>query len=121
MALVRPEVVDVSSGVERLPGIKDPDKIARFWRRCLATALSVLSGRSEGRFGPYGGRYVPETLVAALDDLTALYDAVRGDPAFWAELDALLAEFVGRPVAALRGAPSRRRRSARRCCSSGRT
>ena len=45
-----------------------------------------------GRFGPYGGRYVPETLVAALDDLTALYDAVRVDPAFWAELDALLAE-----------------------------
>ncbi len=50
-----------------------------------------------GRFGPYGGRYVPETLVAALDDLTALYDSVRGDTAFWAELDALLAEFVGRP------------------------
>ena len=50
-----------------------------------------------GRFGPYGGRYVPETLVAALDDLTALYDAARADPAFWAELDALLAEFVGRP------------------------
>jgi tryptophan synthase beta chain len=50
-----------------------------------------------GRFGPYGGRYVPETLVAALDDLTALYDAARADAAFWAELDALLAEFVGRP------------------------
>jgi tryptophan synthase beta chain len=50
-----------------------------------------------GRFGPYGGRYVPETLVAALDDLTALYDAVREDPAFWAELDHLLEEFVGRP------------------------
>jgi len=40
---------------------------------------------------------VPETLVAALDDLTALYDAARQDPAFWAELDHLLAEFVGRP------------------------
>ncbi len=50
-----------------------------------------------GRFGPYGGRYVPETLVAALDDLTALYDEARADAAFWAELDALLAEFVGRP------------------------
>jgi len=52
---------------------------------------------SEGRFGPYGGRYVPETLVAALDELTALYDAAKADPTFWAELDALLAEFVGRP------------------------
>ena len=50
-----------------------------------------------GRFGPYGGRYVPETLVAALDDLAVLYDAARQDPAFWAELEHLLAEFVGRP------------------------
>ena len=50
-----------------------------------------------GRFGPYGGRYVPETLVAALDDLAALYDAARTESAFWAEFDALLAEFVGRP------------------------
>jgi tryptophan synthase beta chain len=50
-----------------------------------------------GRFGPYGGRYVPETLVAALDDLAALYDGVRGDPAFWAEYERLLTEFVGRP------------------------
>ena len=50
-----------------------------------------------GRFGPYGGRYVPETLVAALDDLSALYEAARQDPAFRAELERLLAEFVGRP------------------------
>jgi tryptophan synthase beta chain len=51
----------------------------------------------DGRFGPYGGRYVPETLVAALDDLAALYDGVRHDPAFWAEYQALLEEIVGRP------------------------
>ena len=50
-----------------------------------------------GRFGPYGGRYVPETLVAALDELAALYDSVRADPAFWSDLQRLLAEFVGRP------------------------
>ena len=50
-----------------------------------------------GRFGPYGGRYVPETLIAALDDLTLLYDSARQDPAFWAELQHLLEEFVGRP------------------------
>ena len=36
-----------------------------------------------GRFGPYGGRYVPETLVAALDDLAALYYAAGDDAAFW--------------------------------------
>jgi tryptophan synthase beta chain len=40
---------------------------------------------------------VPETLVAALDELTALYDAARSDPKFWSELDGLLSEFVGRP------------------------
>jgi tryptophan synthase beta chain len=50
-----------------------------------------------GRFGPYGGRYVPETLIAALDELSALFDAARTDPTFWSELDRLLAEFVGRP------------------------
>ncbi|HET6779138.1 MAG TPA: tryptophan synthase subunit beta, partial [Gemmatimonadales bacterium] len=50
-----------------------------------------------GRFGPYGGRYVPETLIAALDDLTSLYDAARKDPGFWLELENLLTEFVGRP------------------------
>ncbi len=50
-----------------------------------------------GRFGPYGGRYVPETLVAALDDLTDLYDALRVDPEFWQEYDQLLQDVVGRP------------------------
>jgi tryptophan synthase beta chain len=63
----------------------------------LDAALLSAEVAVGGRFGPYGGRYVPETLVAALDDLTALYDAARASPAFWAELDALLAEFVGRP------------------------
>ena len=50
-----------------------------------------------GRFGPYGGRYVPETLVAALDELAAVYDSAQQDPAFWSELQGLLKEFVGRP------------------------
>jgi tryptophan synthase beta chain len=50
-----------------------------------------------GRFGPYGGRYVPETLVATLDELGAVYDSARGDAAFWSELQGLLKEFVGRP------------------------
>ena len=46
-------------------------------------ALALSPERAvHGRFGPYGGRYVPETLIAALDDLAALYDGVRADPAF---------------------------------------
>ena len=44
-----------------------------------------------GRFGPFGGRYVPETLTRALDQLTAEYEKAVGDSAFQAELDGLLA------------------------------
>jgi tryptophan synthase beta chain len=51
-----------------------------------------------GRFGRYGGRYVPETLSAALDQLERAYAEALADPAFAAELDALLSTFVGRPT-----------------------
>ena len=51
-----------------------------------------------GRFGRYGGRYVPETLSAALDQLERAYAEAQADPAFHAELDGLLAAFVGRPT-----------------------
>jgi tryptophan synthase beta chain len=51
------------------------------------------------RFGPFGGRYVPETLIPALDHLEASFEAVRHDAAFQAELDSLLREYVGRPTA----------------------
>lgn len=50
------------------------------------------------RFGPYGGRYVPETVVGALDELTDAFAQFRDDPGFRAELDGLLATFVGRPT-----------------------
>jgi len=49
------------------------------------------------RFGPYGGRYVPETLIAALDELTAAYRDASADPAFAAELRGLLEDYAGRP------------------------
>jgi tryptophan synthase beta chain len=60
--------------------------------------VTGLGAEVTGRFGPYGGRYVPETLVAALDELAATYDALRDDPAFTAELDALLRDYAGRPT-----------------------
>lgn len=50
------------------------------------------------RFGPYGGRYVPETVIPALDELTAAFDRLKEDPAFTAELESLYASFVGRPT-----------------------
>ena len=51
-----------------------------------------------GRFGQFGGRYVPETLSAALDQLQQAYDDALADPAFARELDDLLGAFVGRPT-----------------------
>jgi tryptophan synthase beta chain len=51
-----------------------------------------------GRFGPYGGRYVPETLMEPLRELEAAYAEARTDPAFRDELRRLLADFVGRPT-----------------------
>ncbi len=50
-----------------------------------------------GRFGRFGGRYVPETLIPALDELQAAYTEARNDPAFLSELERLLKDFVGRP------------------------
>jgi len=51
-----------------------------------------------GHFGPYGGRFVPEALVAALDELERAYDKARHDAGFTAELDRLLRTYVGRPT-----------------------
>lgn len=51
-----------------------------------------------GHFGTFGGRFVPETLVAALDELTAEYEKAKSDPEFQSELDRLLNEYVGRPT-----------------------
>jgi tryptophan synthase beta chain len=51
----------------------------------------------EHRFGPYGGQYVPETLMPALSELEDAWLANREDPGFRAELDALLRDYVGRP------------------------
>jgi tryptophan synthase beta chain/phosphoribosylanthranilate isomerase len=116
--------VDVASGVEapRTPGErphKDPVAVALFAKR----ARDARRNRPNARFGPtpvheglldvdaagrwgmerdFGGRYVPETLVAALEQLEDAYHAIRHDPGFWAELDELLARFAGRPTALYR-------------------
>ncbi len=62
-----------------------------------APAGATLPDR-QGHFGPYGGRYVPETLMPALDELAGAYAAAQADPAFAAELAALLRDYVGRPT-----------------------
>jgi tryptophan synthase beta chain len=57
-----------------------------------------VSAAVEERFGPYGGRFVPEVLVAALDELSAAWVEARDDPGFRDELNRLLRDFVGRPT-----------------------
>ena len=53
---------------------------------------------ARGRFGDYGGRYAPEVLIPALDELTTAWLDLRDDPGFRGELDDLLRDFVGRPT-----------------------
>ncbi len=112
--------VDVASGVEfpREPGrrpVKDPYLVALFAKRARAArddrpnipfgptpvAAGLLDADGAGRWGmerDFGGRYVPETLMAALEQLESAYDALRQDPVFWAELRLLLERFAGRPT-----------------------
>ena len=116
--------VDVASGVEapRDPGErprKDPFKVALFVKRARAARddrpnvpfgptpvhAGLLDADSAGRWGmerDFGGRYVPETLMAALAQLETAYDALRHDPVFWADLRELLERFAGRPTALYR-------------------
>ena len=59
---------------------------------------SVPSESRPGRFGVYGGRYVPETLMAALLELEHEYESAKADPVFQTELAGLLKDFAGRPT-----------------------
>ena len=112
--------VDVASGVEapRAAGErprKDPLRVALFVKRARAARLDrpnvpfgpapvhpgLLEADAAGRWGvdrQFGGRYVPETLMAALEQLERAYAALRHDPRFWAELRELLERYAGRPT-----------------------
>ena len=108
IAALHPVAVDVSSGVEWVPGIKDAKRLREFFaaveRADQEAADQAAAARREAgvtietRFGPYGGRFVPETLIPALDELTAAYEEARADAAFQAELAYLLADYAGRPT-----------------------
>ena len=116
--------VDVASGVEapRVPGErprKDPLAVALFVKRARAARFDrpntpagptpvhpgLVEADARGHWGverDFGGRFVPETLVGALEQLEAAWSALRDDPVFWAELRELLARFAGRPTALYR-------------------
>ena len=90
--LFQPYGVDVVSGVEASPGNKDPAESPRVCsrsaaRECDGLAMAIVQRRAPGsvatgRFGPYGGRYVPETLMAALQELESAYEKAKTDPDF---------------------------------------
>jgi tryptophan synthase beta chain len=112
--------VDVASGVERPRRsgerpTKDPLRVSLFVKRARAARddrpnlafgptpvhAGILDADGAGRWGKerdFGGRYVPETLMAALEQLEDAYDGLRHDPVFWSELRELLARFGGRPT-----------------------
>ena len=90
--------LDVGSGVEAAPGRKDPAKLAAFFEALRPRRAGSGAMRLSGRFGAYGGAYVPEILVPALEQLEAAFLDAQEDPAFQAELDELLAKYAGRPT-----------------------
>src|SRR5687768_14920227 len=63
----------------------------------MGSASTAAVPDAAGHFGPYGGIFVPETLVSALEELTAEYERAKKDPSFAEEFEYYLKEFVGRP------------------------
>jgi tryptophan synthase beta chain len=67
-------------------------------RALITKAIAESVPDARGRFGPYGGRFVPETLMAPLEELERAYAAARAEESFHRELDDLLRNFAGRPT-----------------------
>src|SRR5581483_5559899 len=65
---------------------------------CECSMNAITRPDSLGHWGPYGGRFVPETWMAPLEELTAAYAAAREDETFQSELDQLLRDYAGRPT-----------------------
>ena len=93
----RPALVDAASGLER-NGESDRARIGAFVRNARREPAGGDRVDRTGRFGRYGGRFVPETLMPALEDLEAAWNAARRDPGYRAELRRLHRDFIGRPT-----------------------
>ena len=104
---VRPWGVDVSTGIETTPGHKDHDRLRHF----IAAAKGLVPTKKQtpqetpqrgpnarGYFGAFGGKFVPETLMPALEELERAYHEARSNLAFQKELESLLRQYAGRPT-----------------------
>jgi phosphoribosylanthranilate isomerase len=136
IAEVTPHAVDVCSGVESAPGVKDHRVLKKFINAVRAvnsmTSASSLQEMAmqkaqitssepdeQGHWGRFGGRYVPETLVRPLEELTSEFMRSRADPNFWGELNLLLRDYCGRPTPLFHAQRTRLTTPSDRLCSRG--
>lgn len=88
--------INVSAAPTLVPRTAAPTMTAVDITQLRDTVFNENVPDERGRFGRYGGQYVPETLMGCLDELQHGYQQVKNDPSFKAELDALLKDYVGR-------------------------
>src|SRR5580704_6037401 len=80
------------------PSASSGQALSQRARDGLGTQRIPVPANTPGRFGVYGGRYVPETLMAALEELDREYEKAKRDPKFQRRLDELLRTYAGRPT-----------------------